>query len=404
MDGARFTQAQSDLRKILALPAGGRRKDDARNLLDRVIPQREREEQLFAEAQQGLLQNDPSGLRHAVDLFGQVAMLGGPRQQEAQKLQSAAQTSLASSNALVANLTDSARQALSRGDFRSAHQFAGQIQQKGSDPTSLIAEINRSEQNSFAQLENSLSQLKQRRDEGALQPLQGLQTQFQTLAESGGPTANDARRDVVNVDGVIKDLRATLSVAAIAASAASAEAKAFERAVQQYEKVKDTKDLVALEASRDEMQSIARGGGARAGDAQRLVAEINPKITALNQPTQPPVTTPVDPTADIRAAVQQYSAAFEKRDADALRKIWPYMSSAEYDGFRKSFSMAAAIRMSWSNVKIDVAPDQSTATVTVDVTQDFTPKGSKAPMREADHAVFHLMKQQNGTWVIKDRK
>jgi len=80
------------------------------------------------------------------------------------------------------------------------------------------------------------------------------------------------------------------------------------------------------------------------------------------------------------------------------------MSSAEYDGFRKSFSMAAAIRMSWSNVKIDVAPDQSTATVTIDVTQDFTPKGSKTPMREADHAVFHLIKQQNGTWVIKDRK
>jgi len=69
-----------------------------------------------------------------------------------------------------------------------------------------------------------------------------------------------------------------LSAAAIAASAASAETKAFERAAQQYEKVKDTKDLVALEASRDEIQSIARGGGARAGDAQRLVAEIIQKL------------------------------------------------------------------------------------------------------------------------------
>jgi len=378
-DGARFTQAQSELRKILALPDGGRRKDDARNFLDQVIPQREREEQLFAEAQLGLRQNDPSGLRHAADLFGQVVKLGGPRQQEAQKLQSAAQTSL---EILIA--TDSARQALSRGDFHSARQFAGQLRQKGSDPTSLLAEINQSEQNNFAQLEISLSTLKQRSDEGALKPLEVLKTQFQTLAESDGPTAKDARRDIDNVNGAIKDLRAILITGEIAASAAAA----YEGALGRYRRATDQS---ALEASRDEFQLIARGDSARAGDAQGLLAEINAKITALIQRA-------------IQAAVEKYSAAFEKRDADALRNIWPYMSSVEYEGFRKSFSMAAAIHMSWSNVKIEVAPDQAMATVTIDVTQDFTPKGSKTPMRQTDHAVFHLIKQQNGTWVIKDRK
>jgi len=35
--------------------------------------------------------------------------------------------------------------------------------------------------------------------------------------------------------------------------------------------------------------------------------------------------------------------------------------------------------MSWSNVKIEVAPDQAMATVTIDVTQDFTPKGARHP-------------------------
>jgi hypothetical protein len=141
IDGARFAQAQSDLRKILALPEGGRRKDDARRFLDQVIPQREREEQLFAEAQQSLRQNDPSSLGHATDLFGQVVKLGGPRQQEAQKHQSAAQTSLANLNVSVASLTADAQSDMNRGDFSSARQIAGQIQQKGSDPTSLIAEI-----------------------------------------------------------------------------------------------------------------------------------------------------------------------------------------------------------------------------------------------------------------------
>jgi len=85
-----------------------------------------------------------------------------------------------------------------------------------------------------------------------------------------------------------------------------------------------------LRRPRDEFQLIARGDSARAGDARSgLLAEINAKITALIQRA-------------IQAAVEKYSAAFEKRDADALRNIWPYMSSVEYEGFRKSFSMAAA--------------------------------------------------------------
>jgi len=41
-----------------------------------------------------------------------------------------------------------------------------------------------------------------------LKPLEVLKTQFQTLAESDGPTAKDARRDIDNVNGAIKDLRA----------------------------------------------------------------------------------------------------------------------------------------------------------------------------------------------------
>jgi len=392
-ENARFTQAQQDLGRILSLPAGGRRKGDARNYLDQVIPKRQREERLFAEAQQALRQNDPSGLQHAADLFAQVVTLGGPRQRESQKLQSDAQASLATLNALsVASLTDSARQDLNRGDFRSARQRATQIQQTGGDPSSLTAEINQAEQTRFVQLENSLNQLKQRGDDGAVQLLRNLQTQFQTLAESGGPTANDARRDAASIPGAISDLQARL------AAATSAE-EAFQKALKQYQGVKETNDRGALEASRNEFQSIARSGGAHTGDAQRLLGEINSKIIALGTA----LAVAPDDTPAIRAVVQQYAIAFEQRDADALRKIWPSMSKAEYDGSRGAFSAASAIRMRLSIEKVVEAPDHATATVTTDIAQDYTPKGNKAAMRKADHAVFYLVKQ-NGTWVIKDRQ
>jgi len=49
------------------------------------------------------------------------------------------------------------------------------------------------------------------------------------------------------------------------------------------------------------------------------------------------------------------------------------------------------------------SPDHATATVTIDVAQEYTPKGSKKAMKQADHEVFHLVKQ-NGTWLIKDRQ
>jgi hypothetical protein len=66
--------------------------------------------------------------------------------------------------------------------------------------------------------------------------------------------------------------------------------------------------------------------------------------------------------------------------------------------------MAGAIRMNWSNIKTEESPDHATATVTTDVAQEYTPKGSKTPMKGTDHTVFHLMKQKDGTWVIKDRQ
>jgi hypothetical protein len=402
-DAARFTEAQQDLRAILDMPPGGRRKDDARKYLDQVIPQRQREEQLFAEARQAMGRKDTNSLKMAADLLVQVISFGGPRQQESQQLLNEVQQ--AQRNLGIAGLVESARGDVKRGDFGLARQRVVQIQQMGGDPAPLSAEINQAEQARFAQLEASLNQFKQSDDVDAVQRLQDLQPQLQALADGRGPTANEARRDAASIPEVIhqKQLLTENRAAEVA----------YQQALQRYQRANDT---TALTASRGEFQSIARGGGPRAGDAQKfIVAEIDPKIAELSasaagvKPANPAVGPPVVKSDEVEKAavhvvVQQYADAFQQRDADAVRKIWPYMSKAEYDGSKQSFGYASAIRMNLSNEKVDVAPDGTTATVTVDIAQDFTPKGGKVPLKQVDHTVFHLVKQNNGTWVIKDRK
>jgi hypothetical protein len=224
-----------------------------------------------------------------------------------------------------------------------------------------------------------------------VQRLQDLQPQLQALADGRGPTANEARRDAASIPEVIHQKQ-------LLAANRAAEAS-YQQAIQSYSRANDVK---TLEASRGEFQSIASGGGPHVGEAQRNIADIDRKLALLRAPPEPPVKPVVDEKAAIHAVVQQYANAFQQRDADALRRIWPSMTKAEYDGSKQSFGLASAIRMTVLKESIEAAPDGATATVTADIAQDYTPKvGKVAPM--ADHIVFHLVKQ-NGIWVIKDRK
>ena len=92
----KFAEAQQALRAILALPPEGRRKAEARQYLTDIIPRREHEEQMFAQAQQAMNGKDSRSLQQAADLFGEVAKLNGPRQQAALKNQQDALAAISS--------------------------------------------------------------------------------------------------------------------------------------------------------------------------------------------------------------------------------------------------------------------------------------------------------------------
>ena len=385
-----FAEAQQALHAILAQPPAGRRKADARQYLTQVIPRRQREEQLFGQAQQAMTGKDSHSLQQAADLFGETAKLNGPRQQSALKNKQDALAALNKQNAL-SSLADGARQDVKRGDFRSARQEVSQLQQLGADPTSISQEINEAEQTRFSQLDASLNQLKQRNDEGTIQLLRDLQPQLQALADSGGPTAFNARRDAASIPDAISGLQSRVTYAR--------EETAYQQAVQKYRA--NSNDRSVLDASRSDFQSIAKAGGHRAIDAQKMIDEINAAVATLNQPpSQPKVNPAVDETQAVLAEVQRYADAFDRRDVDALRQVWPTMTLTDYGKFKSSFSVASGIQLQISNEKVELGADGATAIANADITRSYTPKGEKALVTR-DHTVFHLVKSK-GAWVIKD--
>ena len=109
---------------------------------------------------------------------------------------------------------------------------------------------------------------------------------------------------------------------------------------------------------------------------------------------------PADETPAVLAAVQRYADAFDRRDVDALRRVWPTLTPTDYGKFKSSFSVASGIQLQVANEKVELGADGATAIVNADITRTYTPKGEK-PLVSRDHTVFHLVKG-NGAWVIKD--
>jgi len=340
----RFADAQKELRQILALPAGGVRREEAQNYLDKVIPQR-------------ILQND---------LLGQ------------------------------------GRQSLKQGDFPSARRAAGQLKQNGGDPVALLGEIDQAEQSRLAQLESQFNQFKQRDDDAAVQQLKVLQPRFQALASDGGSQSGEALNYANSVPGAIADVQARVQKRVADAG--------FQQVVQRYQLAASANDKNGLTSARIDFESAIQSGGPHAEEAQKYLLDVNNKLAALNQPVVPeskpaakpesPVAATVDNDAAVRAVIQKYVQAFDQKDADALRQIWPNMGPL-YAKYKRSFEVASSIREQLDIESVDLSGDGTKAVVKGQITQDFTPKGDKTK-RVKNATVFHLAKSNSGTWVIID--
>ena len=108
--------------------------------------------------------------------------------------------------------------------------------------------------------------------------------------------------------------------------------------------------------------------------------------------------------AAIRAVIGRYEQAFDAKDANALRVIWPNIGSKRYGGYKDAFAAASALQMHVQLEKVDISQDGEKATLDAVLSQVYTPKGSKkgnATIPHQDRAVFELTKS-NGNWIISD--
>jgi hypothetical protein len=237
-------------------------------------------------------------------------------------------------NQQISDLEAGARLDLKQGNFSSARQKARQIAQAGDDASSLSAEIQKAEE------------------------AQTRQVQYET---------------------------------------------SYQQALQQYQQSNDKK---GLEGARSSFQPIAQGDGAHAAEARKYLNDIDTKIAALNQPVAPPPPAVAKPDissgralddAAVRDVIKRYGQAFEQRDADALRKIWPGMGK-KYEKYKGIFASVAEITYQVNIEKVEVASDNQEATVNALFTEAATVKGKK-PQSISDKAVFELRKS-DGAWFI----
>jgi ketosteroid isomerase-like protein len=291
---------------------------------------------------------------------------------------------------------------LEQGDFSAARKSADQLGLEGVDPKPLIAEIDKAEKERLSQLETQLNQLKRRDDEASIQQLKALLPKFQALASAGGAaSAAEASADANDTSAAIGDAQSR-------AQKKTADA-AFQQIVQRYQQAVSAGEKNGLSAARSDLQSVVQGGGPHGDEAQQYLDDVNAKLAALSQPPPAAVKPPSklaaapgavpDNDAAIRAVIHLYEQAFDRRDADALRKVWPGMGS-RYARYQATFGAASSIAMRIDIERVEVSTDGETAVAGGESSQDFTPKSGKS-MRAKNATTFHFSKV-NGSWVISD--
>ncbi len=334
-EDGRFMEARNGFREIVGFGAGGVHLEDAQNYLDKVIPERLQERELRVEAHMDLDQ----------------------------------------------------------GEFQSARIIAAQLQKNGSDPATLLTDIDQAEQTEFAKLESQFNELKQGDNDKAVQGLNALWPKFQELAAAGGPRSGEALDYVNTIPGAMSDVQARMQQK-------SADA-VFQRMVKAYQQAARLNDKNGLKAASTDFQSIIKGDGPHADDARNLLTEVNDRLAALSLPSAKPAPTTASTIREnsVKGALQLYARAFEKRDADALVQIWPTIG-AEYEGYKLWFQNVNSVRMRVDIKTVEFSADGGTATVKTQVHRQFTSTDSKT-ISSSEAKVFQLSKVEDA-WIITD--
>ncbi len=372
LDQAEFAAAKRDLQKLAATDNGPRHAEAHKDLSD-VLPRRQKEEDLFRQAERSSRASDQKGLLRANNLLDQVVALDGPRKVEAANLQRQV------SGKLAGLKQDTARV---QNPPVAAPTLPAQSQQQAGPPQETKDWFQARDSNDSAQVQQYLATYPNGTHS------QEAQAKLQDLVW------NRTRPDDLN--------------------GLEAYIKRFPSSPYASEATRRLDDLRWNKTNKNDSGELndflsRYPGSAHRGDAQgqlnQLIAASNAKAAANNPPSAsasvapaaPPVAT-TNPEADIRALIQRYSNAYSQRDADALRKIWPTIGS-KYDKIKATFTAASSIREQISIESIQIAPDGTKAIVKGRSSLVFTQQGQSRESKGI--RTFQLVKS-GGMWMISD--
>jgi hypothetical protein len=241
-DAGRFDESEKSLREILTLPEAGRNWADAAKYVDEVIPERRKEEQMWARAQQ---ESGLTGANHRINevkILDQILATGGAHQQEARQKR----------DSLFA-------------------QFARDNRRRNNSQASMTSA---SGQAQLPKLKDEFDQAVAHGDAKALEQLQEIRPRFKSIVDGGGPPVPDARDYMNNI--------LPKAQKAIEANLANAEADTLSNAkfrdtVKRFDQAVATQNSKQLRSQiQSEFQVIANSGGPRAKEAQRYIEVLIP--------------------------------------------------------------------------------------------------------------------------------
>ena len=116
---------------------------------------------------------------------------------------------------------------------------------------------------------------------------------------------------------------------------------------------------------------------------------------ARQQPPVPPAPAerPVEPA--VREALQQYAAALESLDAEAVKKVQP---SIDVEGLKRAFREMRSLDVDIDNIKL-LSSDQTSMRVSCRVAQTLTPKAGSRQTTTVTRVL--RLRRQDGNWVIQ---
>jgi Protein kinase domain len=372
LDQAEFAAAKRDLQKLAATDNGPRHAEAHKDLND-VLPRRQKEEELYRQAERSSHASDQKGLLRANNLLDQVVALDGPRKAEAANLQRQVSGKLAGFKQDAASV---------QNPPVAAPTLPAQTQQQAGPSQETKDWYQARDSNDSSQLEQYL----------ATYPngLHSQEAQAKLQDVIWGRTRPD---DISALDAYIKRFPSS--------SRASEAIRRLDDVRWSKTNKNDTGDL------NDFLSRYP--GSAHRSDAQaqlnQLVAASSAKAASSNPrpaptpvaPTAPPVSKASDDT-DIRALIQRYENAYSQRDADALRSIWPTIGS-RYNKLKASFAGATSIREQVTIASIEISADGAKAVVKGNSSLVFTEKGQS---RESKSLMSFRLVKSGSVWTIND--